>query len=172
MQALAAVRHPAILRPIDVFDDELGCRAVLERFDGRRLDALLAASGALHPRVAAHCGLEVASALAALHERGIVHGAGVLEAILVAADGAAKLRVEPRRAAWTTPREEAERADVRSFGEALHAMATGRTSARPLDLDGVPAELAAVVRGALEPGWRARWTAAQVAAALRDALRT
>ena len=71
--AAAALSHPGIVAVHDFGVDEGGPYLVMELVDGEDLAALLKRNGPLPPRQAARLVAEVARALDAAHDRGIVH---------------------------------------------------------------------------------------------------
>jgi serine/threonine-protein kinase len=116
------------------------------RVEGVDLGRVLADAGPLPPRAVASLGAQAALGLAALHERGIVHGAVkprsllqtrdgsvvVVDAGLAQAQGGADLteQAPPRGAAFVSPEEVLGRplvpaSDVYSLGVVLYLLATG-----------------------------------------------
>jgi serine/threonine-protein kinase len=73
-RAMATVAHPAIVRSlhVDVADDG-HLFQVMELVEGESLESRLARAGALPEGVVARLGAVLATALAAAHERGVVH---------------------------------------------------------------------------------------------------
>jgi len=71
--AAASLSHPGIVGVYDFGTDEAGPYLVMELVDGEDLAALLRRNGPLPPRQAARLVAEVARALDAAHDRGIVH---------------------------------------------------------------------------------------------------
>jgi serine/threonine-protein kinase len=71
--AAASLSHPGIVSVYDFGTDEGGPYLVMELVDGEDLAALLRRNGPLPPRQAARLVAEVARALDAAHDRGIVH---------------------------------------------------------------------------------------------------
>lgn len=71
--AAASLSHPGIVGVFDFGTDEAGPYLVMELVDGEDLAALIRRNGPLPPRQAARLVAEVARALDAAHERGIVH---------------------------------------------------------------------------------------------------
>lgn len=73
-QALSKIKHPHIVDVLDAGMTRNGqVYLVTELIDGRSLDGVLAARGRLEPKKALELALQLASALAAVHEHGIVH---------------------------------------------------------------------------------------------------
>ncbi len=71
--AAASLSHPGIVSVYDFGTDDAGPYLVMELVDGEDLAALLRRNGPLPPRQAARLVAEVARALDAAHDRGIVH---------------------------------------------------------------------------------------------------
>lgn len=71
---LARVRHPnvVVLHGAEWYGEEVGIW--MEMVQGRTLEDLLRSQGAFGPREAANVGMELCSALAAVHRAGLVHG--------------------------------------------------------------------------------------------------
>lgn len=73
-QALSRIKHPHIVDVLDAGMTRNGqVYLVTELVEGRSLDGVLAARGRLEPKKALELALQLASALAAVHEHGIVH---------------------------------------------------------------------------------------------------
>ncbi|RYE89502.1 MAG: serine/threonine protein kinase, partial [Myxococcales bacterium] len=73
-RAVAKLKHPGIVEIYDVSDDDAPERyLVAELVRGMSLRKLLVDQGALPPEIAAAIGLELTSALAQAHERGVIH---------------------------------------------------------------------------------------------------
>jgi len=86
-QALARLRHRAIVDVRDVGRTELGDPfLVLEMLEGRTLEGLVAARGALDTRSACALLKDVAEALATAHQAGILHHAVTPEHVVVVTD--------------------------------------------------------------------------------------
>lgn len=165
-----------------------------EWIEGRTLDAIVESDGAFADREAAHVGLELCAALAAIHAAGLVHGdvkaSNVLRArggrIVLADLGAAgtpdvlnaSLRTQATPA-YLSPqaRDGAPRSatdDLYALGVLLHFLLTGtypRHGRCDLRRPGIDAGIASVVEHALspEPPWRPA-SAHAFATALRAAI--
>ncbi len=72
-QAAASLSHPGIVGVYDFGTDDAGPYLVMELVDGEDLASLLHRNGPLPPRQAARLVAEVARALDAAHDRGIIH---------------------------------------------------------------------------------------------------
>lgn len=72
-RALAAVRHPNCVRVFDIVQDPDGLAIVMEYIDGRPLSDVVLNSGLLADTLAARLWVNMADALAAAHEQGVLH---------------------------------------------------------------------------------------------------
>lgn len=72
-RALAAVRHPNCVRVFDIVQDPDGLAIVMEYIDGRPLSDVVLTSGLLADTLAARLWVNMADALAAAHEQGVLH---------------------------------------------------------------------------------------------------
>ncbi|MCC8245464.1 protein kinase [Saccharothrix sp. NEAU-S10] len=72
-RALAAVRHPNCVRVFDIVQDPDGLAIVMEYIDGQPLSDVVRDSGLLADTLAARLWVNMADALAAAHERGVLH---------------------------------------------------------------------------------------------------
>jgi pimeloyl-ACP methyl ester carboxylesterase len=172
-RAIARLSHPHVVSWHDIGDDYLAMRYV------RGTDLARTLRGPLPPRVAVRIGLQVASALAHAHERGVVHRDVKPANVLLDVHGNAHLtdfgiatlaagnEVEssPSSGAGTptfmAPEQRDGRAvgpaaDQYSFGRMLLALLLGRSPSQSLEADvralwgDVPDELVEVVRTATE----------------------
>ena len=99
----ARVVHPRAIAVFDVVVDDLGPWLVMEYLPSRSLAALIAEHGPLEPAEAAWVGAQVADALGAVHEAGIVHGDIKPGNVLITDDGVAKITdFGVSRATWDT----------------------------------------------------------------------
>jgi hypothetical protein len=87
----AKLRHPHAISVHDVVDYAGTPCLVLEFLPSRSLVEVIAERGQLPPEQVAAVGAQVASALAALHEAGIVHRDVTAHNVLIADDGTAKI---------------------------------------------------------------------------------
>ncbi len=169
------LKHPNIVTVHDQFHDESGLPwIVMELIRGPSLAGVVEGRGPLEEREAARIGAQVASALAAAHEAGIVHRdikpANVLiegDRVVVTDFGIAAVSDEvtltPYGALLGTPaymapeqvndREATPASDVWSLGTTLYAAVEGR---RAFTGTSTAALLLAVARGRPEPLVRAR----------------
>ncbi|WP_123744197.1 serine/threonine-protein kinase [Saccharothrix texasensis] len=72
-RALAAVRHPNCVRVFDIVQDPDGLAIVMEYIDGEPLSNVVLTSGLLADTLAARLWVNMADALAAAHEQGVLH---------------------------------------------------------------------------------------------------
>lgn len=90
-RAAAAVTHPHLVAVYDVGEDAGARFIVLEFVEGETLKERLRRTGALPPAVVAQLGSQLADALEAAHQRGLVHRDVKPQNILLTPDGRAKL---------------------------------------------------------------------------------
>lgn len=149
--ALARVKHPLVVRFLDFGFDPRWPYLVTEFFEGRPLGELLRAGGALPPEWALFLVSQMADALGAVWQAGLVHRDIKPDNILVGPNGNAKLidfglakadaieatreRVGPElagTAAYLAPEQAKDasmvdhRADIYSLGVTLYETLTGR----------------------------------------------
>ncbi len=72
-RALAAVRHPNCVRVFDIVQDPDGLAIIMEYIDGRPLSEVVLNSGLLADTLAARLWVNMADALAAAHDQGVLH---------------------------------------------------------------------------------------------------
>jgi serine/threonine-protein kinase len=102
--AAASLSHPGIVGVYDFGTDEAGPYLVMELVDGEDLAALIRRNGPLPPRQAARLVAEVARALEAAHERGIVHRDVKPGNIMLTANGRVKVTDFGIARAWADAR--------------------------------------------------------------------
>ena len=183
---LAVVEHEHLLPLRGVLPQPDGVVLVLPVAGGGSVAGLLRRRGRLRPGQVVTLAAPVASALAEVHSRGLVHADVAPGNVLLDADGRPLLadlgvargwrawptgrpRAPPAswRRRWSPARSRHRRRDVWSLGALARAVLRGDlTGERPVDgdgdgagQDGVPPALADALAGALDPG--------AVAAALR-----
>jgi DNA-binding SARP family transcriptional activator len=165
LQAVAGLDHPHVL-PVYDYWREPGGAYVVTRLPGGTLEQGMRA-GRVTAADALHVGEQVASALAAAHERGVVHGALSLDAVVVDERGDAflwgfQLSGEPGMPT----------VDVAALASLVTTVAdgTGGDAAGPsVAVDTVPAPVRAVLARAADPGRGPVITASGLAAALAAA---
>ena len=91
VRTAAKLHHPNVVTVHDVVEHAGATVLVMEYVPGRTLAAMLAASGPLWPMDVAGIGTQVAAALAAAHELGILHRDVHPDNVLLAGNGVAKL---------------------------------------------------------------------------------
>jgi predicted Ser/Thr protein kinase len=72
-RALAAVRHPNCVRVFDIVQDPDGLAIIMEYIDGQPLSDVVLKNGMLADTLAARLWVNMADALAAAHEQGVLH---------------------------------------------------------------------------------------------------
>ncbi|MGI8336570.1 serine/threonine-protein kinase [Actinomadura scrupuli] len=189
-RAAAGLSHPHIVTVHDYGEDDGTPYLVMELLEGESLAGRLA-RGPLPPDEAARICGELATALAAAHRAGIVHGDVKPANVFLAAGGvrmldfglarAARDRTGPRLGtpAYLAPEQlgggpATAAADVFALGIVLSEMLTGERpftagdtrSAPPPPLPGVPAELAGLRERCLHADPARRPSAAEAATAL------
>ncbi|WP_410585397.1 serine/threonine-protein kinase [Amycolatopsis sp. lyj-108] len=87
----AGLHHPNVVTVFDVVLDDEVRWLVMEYLPSRTLSEIIETDGPLSAAEAAGIGAQLANALAAMHERGMVHGDVKPGNVLVAEDGTAKL---------------------------------------------------------------------------------
>jgi serine/threonine protein kinase/tetratricopeptide (TPR) repeat protein len=87
----AGLHHPNVVTVFDVVVEDGVRWLVMEYLPARSLAEVVRADGPLPPRRAAHVGRQIATALSAMHAKGMVHRDVTLGNVLLAEDGTAKL---------------------------------------------------------------------------------
>jgi serine/threonine protein kinase len=87
----ARVMHPKVIAVYDVVECDQATYLVMEYLPSRSLAAVLTAHGPLDPPMVAHIGVQIAEALHAIHDAGVVHGDVKPGNVLLTDCGMAKL---------------------------------------------------------------------------------
>ena len=188
----ARVVHPRAIMVFDVVVDGTPAHApgpwiVMEYLPSRSLAAVLAERGPLAPTEVARIGAQIADALTAVHEAGIVHGDVKPGNVLLTDDGVAKLTdFGVSRATWDTSAtggglvagtpgyfapevarggDPTPASDVFSLGATLYAAVENELVCGPLD--NTLAVLHAMAEGRLRPATRAGVLGRPLSAMLR-----
>ncbi|MFC5063913.1 protein kinase domain-containing protein [Actinomycetospora atypica] len=188
----ARVVHPRAIMVFDVVVDGTPSHApgpwiVMEYLPSRSLAAVLAERGPLAPTEVARIGAQIADALTAVHEAGIVHGDVKPGNVLLTDDGVAKLTdFGVSRASWDTSAtgggivagtpgyfapevarggDPTPASDVFSLGATLYAAVENELVCGPLD--NTLAVLHAMAEGRLRPATRAGVLGRPLSAMLR-----
>ncbi|MBL8860506.1 MAG: caspase family protein [Planctomycetes bacterium] len=86
-RALAQVRHPGVVKLLDVLDTPDGALVVLEPVPGETLAEITGRDGRLDPERVREIGAGLAEALSAVHTQGVVHRGVSAENIVLRGDG-------------------------------------------------------------------------------------
>jgi serine/threonine protein kinase len=87
----ARIEHPCAIKVFDVLPDGQDVWLVMEYIPSRSMATFLAEHGRLSPDQAAHLGIQLGNALAAIHAAGFVHRTLEPGTVLLADDGGVKL---------------------------------------------------------------------------------
>lgn len=90
-QSAASLNHPNVVSVFDYGTDDVGPFIVMELVEGEDLSTIVRRSGALPPRAAARLVAQAARALAAAHDKGVVHRDVKPGNIMVTRDGRVKV---------------------------------------------------------------------------------
>ncbi|MEJ2871561.1 protein kinase [Actinomycetospora sp. OC33-EN08] len=183
----ARVVHPRAIAVFDVVTHASMPWIVMEYLPSRSLAAVLAERGPLPPTEVARIGAQIADALSAVHEAGIVHGDVKPGNVLLTDDGVAKLTdFGVSRASWDTSAtaggvvagtpgyfapevarggDPTPASDVFSLGATLYAAVENELVCGPLD--NTLAVLHAMAEGRLRPATRAGVLGRPLSAMLR-----
>lgn len=118
--AASRVIHPNLVGVYDAIDEADRAYVVREWVDGQSLRELVAADGPLDPARATAIGNAVASALAAVHATGMVHGNVHPGTVMISDDG--RVVVADAR----TDGADSQENDIRAIGGVLYFALTGR----------------------------------------------
>ena len=144
MNALVAIRHPALPVVLDHGVDGATRYVVTPARAGQTARARLLASGPMGAADAAECAAELADALAALHARGLVQGQLDLDRIV--ADESGPLRLEDlATGALARPADQPDD-DLRRLAAVLRDLLGLPAEANPLEVEGIPPRLAGLLQ--------------------------
>ncbi|MGC4894273.1 protein kinase family protein [Micromonospora sp. DT31] len=131
--AASRVIHPNLVGVYDAIDEDDRAYVVREWVDGQSLREMVAADGALDPARATAIGNAVASALAAVHATGMVHGNVHPGTVMISDDGRVVL------ADARTDGADSQENDLRAVGGVLYFALTGHWPHREAPLHGATA---------------------------------
>ncbi|KUL24262.1 hypothetical protein ADL15_43820 [Actinoplanes awajinensis subsp. mycoplanecinus] len=174
-QAAARVRHPHVIRTLDVLPDPDGPWLIMEYVEGRSLQQVIEQTGPMPPARAAEIGLAVLDALTAVGRAGLVHldvkpgnvligddgrivlidfGLAVTEAGVAALSGARVVLGSPKYIAPERlfDRVSTARSDMWSLGATIYHVVEGRP---PYARSSTAATLRALADGPPDPPRRA-----------------
>ena len=144
LAALVAVRHPSLPVVLDHGVDGSTRYVITPARSGQTLRARIAGAGRPSAAEAAELGGELADALAALHDKGLVQGR--LDLDLIVADEGAPLRLEDLATACLARPADQPDDDLRQLAGVLRDLLGLKPTDNPLEADGVPARLAGLLQ--------------------------
>lgn len=142
----AGLHHPNVVTVFDAVMDGDERWLVMEYLPSRSLADILETDGPLPPGKVAKIGVQLAAALAAMHEKGMVHRDLKPGNVLVAEDGTAKL-TDLGIAQWAEVTRTGGALDVGTPGYVAPEMAEGRQAGAAADVFSLGATLFAAVEG-------------------------
>ena len=142
----AGLHHPNVVTVFDAVIDGDDRWLVMEYLPSRNLADVIDTDGPLPPGKVAKIGVQLAAALAAMHEKGMVHRDLKPGNVLVADDGTAKL-TDLGVAQWAEVTRTGGGFDVGTPGYVAPEMAEGRQAGAAADVFSLGATLFAAVEG-------------------------
>ncbi|MEV6911757.1 serine/threonine-protein kinase [Amycolatopsis sp. NPDC051071] len=142
----AGLHHPNVVTVFDAVMDGDDRWLVMEYLPSRSLADILDTDGPLAPGKVAKIGVQLAAALAAMHEKGMVHRDLKPGNVLVAEDGTAKL-TDLGIAQWAEVTRTGGGLDVGTPGYVAPEMAEGQPAGAAADVFSLGATLFAAVEG-------------------------
>ncbi|MFI9455691.1 serine/threonine-protein kinase [Amycolatopsis sp. NPDC052450] len=142
----AGLHHPNVVTVFDAVIDGDDRWLVMEYLPSRNLADVIDTDGPLSPGKVAKIGVQLAAALAAMHEKGMVHRDLKPGNVLVADDGTAKL-TDLGIAQWAEVTRTGGGLDVGTPGYVAPEMAEGRQAGAAADVFSLGATLFAAVEG-------------------------
>ncbi|MFI7115254.1 serine/threonine-protein kinase [Amycolatopsis sp. NPDC049868] len=142
----AGLHHPNVVTVFDAVIDGDDRWLVMEYLPSRSLADVIDSDGPLPPGKVAKIGVQLAAALAAMHEKGMVHRDLKPGNVLVADDGTAKL-TDLGIAQWAEVTRTGGGLDVGTPGYVAPEMAEGRQAGAAADVFSLGATLFAAVEG-------------------------
>ncbi|OOC03569.1 serine/threonine-protein kinase [Amycolatopsis azurea] len=142
----AGLHHPNVVTVFDAVIDGDDRWLVMEYLPSRSLADIIDAEGPLSPGKVAKIGVQLASALAAMHEKGMVHRDLKPGNVLVAEDGTAKL-TDLGIAQWAEVTRTGGGLDVGTPGYVAPEMAEGQQAGAAADVFSLGATLFTAVEG-------------------------
>lgn len=148
----AKLMHPNVIAVFDVTEDDIGREwLVMEYLPSRSLSAVRAEDGPLPPRDVATIGTQIASALAHLHGKGMVHRDVAPANVLITPDKTAKL-TDFGIATWESEtRTEDPKTDGGTRGFQAPEVVRGNRATPASDVYSLGATLLTAVEGDLSP---------------------
>ncbi|RSM78792.1 serine/threonine protein kinase [Amycolatopsis sp. WAC 01375] len=142
----AGLHHPNVVTVFDAVIDGDDRWLVMEYLPSRNLADVIDTDGPLSPGKVAKIGVQLAAALAAMHEKGMVHRDLKPGNVLLAEDGTAKL-TDLGIAQWAEVTRTGGGLDVGTPGYVAPEMAEGRQAGAAADVFSLGATLFAAVEG-------------------------
>lgn len=143
----AGLRHPNVIVVFDVVEDDGKRWLVLEHLPSRSLAEILRTAGPVPPDRVARIGAQIADALAAMHEEGMVHRDITPGNVLVTGDGTAKL-TDLGIATWANVTVTGAESIAGTSGYMAPEVVRGEIAVPASDVYSLGATLSAAIEGA------------------------